>query len=157
MAPALDRKTVDERQLVVFRLGDESYGVDIHAVREIIRMQPITAVPNAPAFIEGVTNLRGQICPVMDLRRRLAIEAPAPTADSRIVVVQVEGDDVGMMVDDVTEVLRIDNERISPAAALVSTREARLVASIANLDERLIIILDLAHLFGAPEASESAA
>jgi len=133
-----------ERQLVVFQLASEVYGVDINGVREIIRMQEITQVPNAPEFIEGVINLRGKICPVMDLRKRFGVTAADVTADSRIVVVEVGGDDVGMIVDAVTEVLRVTEGRISPPTG-VSGGNADVVEGIVNLDDRLIILVNLEH------------
>lgn len=135
-----------ERQLVVFRLAQDIYGFDIEAVREIIRMQEITRVPNAPEHIEGVINLRGRICPVMDLRKRLGVSESRATAESRIVVVEIAGDDVGMIVDAVTEVLRVPGDRIQPPASLVITADTRVVEGIVNLGDRLIILVDLGTL-----------
>jgi len=108
-----------ERQLVVFTLAHEHYGVDIAAVESIIKLQPITVVPRAPAFIEGVTNLRGSVLPVMDLRKRFGLGSTAETAekeqkDRRIVVVALEGVKVGMIVDAVTEGRR-RRHRAAPA------------------------------------------
>ena len=99
-----------ERQLVVFSLAGEAYGVDIEAVREIIRMEEITQVPNAPEFVEGVINLRGMVCPVLDLRKRLGVDVSETTNESRIVVVEIDGEQVGLIVDEVTQVLRIGSE-----------------------------------------------
>ena len=96
-----------ERQLVVFDLNEEAYGVDISQVREIIRMQEITRVPRAPEFIEGVINLRGKVIPVVDLRARFSMPGTERTDEHRIVVVDVDGQDIGMVVDAVTEVSRI--------------------------------------------------
>ncbi len=140
-----------ERQLVVFRLANDVYGLEIQAVREIIRMQEITRVPNAPEFIEGVINLRGRICPVMDLRKRFAVGASDVTAESRIVVVEIAGEDVGMIVDAVTEVLRIPGDRIKPPSSVVTTTETRVVEGIVNLDDRLIILVDLDTLLSAED------
>ncbi len=140
-----------ERQLVVFRLGRYAYGFDIDAVREIIRMQEITRVPNAPENIEGVINLRGRICPVMDLRRRLGVSVTSATADSRIVVVEIEGEDMGMIVDAVTEVLRAPADLIQPPASLVVTSDMRVVRDIVNLGDRLIIVVQLGALLACDE------
>ena len=96
-----------ERQLVVFDLNEEAYGVDISQVREIIRMQEITRVPRAPEFIEGVINLSGKVIPVVDLRTRFSMPGTERTDEHRIVVVDVDGQDIGMVVDAVTEVSRI--------------------------------------------------
>ena len=135
-----------ERQLVVLRLAQDVYGFDIHAVREIIRMQEITRVPHAPEQIEGVINLRGRICPVMDLRKRFGLAVTDATADSRIVVVEMAGEDVGVIVDGVTEVLRVPGDRIQPPSAVVTNADTRVVEGIVNLDDQLIILIDLQML-----------
>jgi purine-binding chemotaxis protein CheW len=140
-----------ERQLVVFRLAQDVYGLEIQGVREIIRMQEITRVPNAPEFIEGVINLRGRICPVMDLRKRFGVAVTDVTTESRIVVVEIAGEDVGMIVDAVTEVLRVAGDRIQPPSSVVTTRETRVVEGIVNLDNRLIILVDLDTLLSAED------
>lgn len=132
-----------ERQLVVFDLGGEHYGVDIGTVREIILMQDITHVPNTPESIEGVINLRGRIVPVVDLRKRFGLTAGELTKDSRIVVVDIGQVDIGVIVDAVAEVLRIPANSIEPASLVITTSDSYYLEGIANLGERLIIILDL--------------
>jgi purine-binding chemotaxis protein CheW len=140
-----------ELQLVVFRLATDIYGLEIQAVREIIRMQEITRVPNAPDMIEGVINLRGRICPVMDLRKRFGLTMGDATAESRIVVVEVNGEDVGMIVDAVTEVLRVPGDRIQPPSNVVAGSNMRVVEGIVNLDDRLIILVDRDALLSADD------
>ena len=152
----LNGRSSTERQLVVFRLANDIYGVDIHAVREIIRMQEITQVPNAAEFIEGVINLRGKICPVMDLRKRFGVGVSDTTGESRVVVVEIAGEDVGMMVDAVTEVLRVSADRISPPANVVTGGDSRVVEGIANLDDRLIILIDLDRILTGDAIEETA-
>ncbi len=132
-----------ERQLVVFRLADAFYGVDIGSVREIIRTREITYVPGAPHVIEGVINLRGKICPVVDLRKRLDVAVSGTTDDTRIVVVEVDGEDVGVMVDAVTEVLRISDDCVEPRPPTITTAKSNLVESIANVGDRLILLVAL--------------
>ena len=97
----------DELQLVIFDLAAETYGVDIGSVREIIRMQETTKVPRTPDFVEGVINLRGKVIPVIDLRKRFGFKRAEATKDTRIVVVDIDGNDIGVVVDAVTEVLRL--------------------------------------------------
>ena len=133
----------EERQLVVFDLATEAYGVDINTVREIIRMQEITAVPRAPDFVEGVINIRGKITPVIDLRKRFGLEVTEQTQSSRIVVVDIRGQDIGMVVDAVTEVLRIPADSVEPCSSVVTTDQSDYLMGIARLDPRLIILLDL--------------
>jgi purine-binding chemotaxis protein CheW len=136
-------RTDTEEQVVVFELGREAYGVDIARVHEIIRMQTITAVPRAPQFVEGVINLRGKVIPVVDLRRRLGQTAGAPTRATRIVVVEIGAHTVGMIVDAVSEVLRVPAGAVEPPSSLVTTVDSEYLRGIAKLDDRLIILLDL--------------
>ena len=133
----------DEQQLVVFDLASEAYGVDIGAVREIIGLQEITKVPRTPQFVEGVINLRGKVIPVIDLRKRFALQVAAETGDNRIVVVDIGGQDIGAVVDAVTEVLRITRDSIEPPASVITTDDSGYLLGIGKLDDKLIILLDL--------------
>ena len=132
-----------ELQLVVFDLAAEYYGVDIGDVREIIRMQSITRIPGAPEFVEGVINLRGKVVPVLDLRKRLNRRINEQTKESRIVVVNIGSSDVGVIVDAVTEVLRIPVSAIEPPSSMITDAESDYLRGIAKLDTKLIILLDL--------------
>ena len=149
-----------EQQLVVFDVADEHYGVDIAAVEAIIKMQPVTAVPQAPPFVEGVTNLRGKILPVIDLRKRFGLPPLTPANETaarknmRIVVVDMKGQTVGMIVDGVSEVLRISADAIEPPSPLVTTVASTFIQSIAKAGERLVIILDLQHVLSPRETEE---
>jgi purine-binding chemotaxis protein CheW len=146
-----------ESQLVVFDLADEHYGVDIGAVESIIKLQAITAMPHAPEFVEGVTNLRGVVLPVVDLRKRFGLPAEEATKDTRIVVVEIGHDGgrhdttVGMVVDAVSEVLRVDEEDIEPPSPVVITADSAFITGIAKVDERLIILLDLGQVLSPEE------
>lgn len=148
-----------ERQLVVFELANEHYGVDIAAVESIIKMQPITTVPQAPAFVEGITNLRGSVLPVMDLRKRFGLNfkesSAEPTRDEkRIVVVSMDGMKIGMIVDGVSEVLRVQEETIEPPPPMVTTINSAFITGIAKVGERLIILVDLAKVLTLSEKDE---
>ncbi|MFA7296012.1 MAG: chemotaxis protein CheW [Dehalococcoidia bacterium] len=132
-----------ERQLVVFDLAGEAYGVNIGTVREIIRMQAVTHVPETPDFVEGVINLRGRVIPVVDLRKRFGLETSEHTSDSRIVVVDIAGHDIGVIVDAVTEVLRVAGASIESASALITTEDSYYMDGIAKIGDRLLILLDL--------------
>ena len=129
-------------------LSGENYGVDINGVREIIRMQEITSVPKAPSFVNGVINLRGKVIPVLDLRRRFSMRETEHTKDSRIVVVDIHGQDIGMVVDAVTEVLRIPNSAVEPPSSIVTTMDSDYLEGIAKLEGQLVILLDLTKVFG---------
>jgi purine-binding chemotaxis protein CheW len=148
-----------ERQLVVFELANEHYGVDIAAVESIIKMQPITAVPQAPAFVEGITNLRGSVLPVMDLRKRFGLsgreqKTESNRDDKRIVVVSMDGMKIGMIVDAVSEVLRVQEDVIEPPPPMVTTINSAFITGIAKVGERLIILLDLARILTVSEKDE---
>lgn len=143
-----------ENQLVVFKLANEHYGVDIARVESIIKMQAITAVPHAPRFVEGVTNLRGTVLPVVDMRRRFGLPAEDDTKDTRIIVVEIEGITVGMIVDAVYEVMRVPVEDIEPPAPMITTVDSAFIVGIAKVENRLIILLDLAKVLTIQEQSE---
>ncbi len=143
----------DEQQLVVFDLSTEAYGVDIGAVREIIRLQDITRVPRTPEFVEGVINLRGKVIPVVDLRKRFGLPAEEESKENRIVVVDIGAQDIGVIVDAVTEVLRIATESVEPPASVITTADSEYLLGIAKLDSRLIILLDLEQVLTEGEHS----
>ncbi|MEG6521239.1 chemotaxis protein CheW [Desulfotomaculum sp. 1211_IL3151] len=131
-----------EEQTVVFQLMGQVYGVDINAVFEIIRMESITKIPRAPHFVEGVINLRGHIIPVIDLAKRFGLGQNEQTQNSRIIIVEVSGQTIGVIVDLVQEVLRIPINGIEPPPPVVNGIEAAYIRGIAILEERLVILLD---------------
>jgi purine-binding chemotaxis protein CheW len=138
-------------QLVVFQLGHEFYGADISVVREVSPVQRVTRVPRTPKYIEGVTNLRGRVIPVVDLRRRLGLPVSAATKSTRIAVAELEGGQVGMIVDAVLEVLRVPQSSIEPPSQLLSKVDAEYVGGVAKVDGRLIILLDLGRVLQREE------
>lgn len=143
--------TSDHRQLVVFFVAGETYGVDIHQVKEIIRVPAITRVPKTPVFVEGVVNLRGSVIPVLDLRKRFGFEPGEANDDQRIVVIEMDDQTVGMIVDSVTEVLKVDTADIGPPSPYVVSVESQYIAGIAKLDEQLIILLDVDRVLTTTE------
>lgn len=146
--------TEAERHLVVFQLGNELFGVDIARVREIITLQPITRVPQAPEFVEGIINLRGRVIPVIDLRVRFALPKREATRATRIVVVEVEGEIVGMIVDAVSEVLRVGEEAVESRPAGTGHGQD-LAKDVVKLPDRLIILLDVTYLVSQSQVGES--
>lgn len=146
-----ETKRMTEQQLVLFDLASEHYALDSMNVREIIRMQAITRIPGAPASVEGVINLRGKVTPVMDLRQRLGLEAGPESKETRIVVVDVEGQDVGLIVDGVSEVLRIPVSVIEPTSTIVAPEEADYILGVAKLETKLVILLDIGRLLAGGE------
>jgi purine-binding chemotaxis protein CheW len=132
-----------EIQLVIFNLGRETFGVDISAVEGIIKMQPIVSIPQSPEFVEGVTNLRGKVIPVIDLRKRLSVSASALTKESRIVIINLNKSTVGMIVDSVNEVLRISDDTIEQTPTMVKSVNSEFVKGIAKVNNMLVILLDM--------------
>lgn len=138
----------NELQLVTFDVANEEFAVDILAVHEINRMIELTRVPQSPPSVEGVINLRGKIIPVVDLRKRFELEVTASTDQSRIIVVEVGPRVLGFVVDRVHEVLRIPDSIVEPAPSMTSSVDTDFIDGVAKLEDRLIILLDLAKLFG---------
>ena len=143
-----------EQQLVVFDLARESYGVDIGKVSEIIRMQEITKVPRTPAYVEGMINLRGKLIPVVDLRKMFGLAVEEQTKENRTVVVDIDSQSIGIIVDAVTEVLSISNDLVEPPSSVAT--ESDYLMGIANLGERIIILLDLEKVFTREQSREMA-
>jgi purine-binding chemotaxis protein CheW len=141
-------------QVVTFALGSEEYGVDIAQVQEINRMVTITHVPRAPQFMEGVINLRGQLIPIIDLRSRFGMERTDRTKNTRIVVTEIGSKRIGMVVDSVSEVLRIPVEQIEDAPDLVAGVDTEYIRGVGKMGDRLIIMLDLARIISGTEKAE---
>jgi purine-binding chemotaxis protein CheW len=141
----------DELQLVSFNIGSEEFGVDILKVQEINRMVEITKVPQAPHYVEGVINLRGKVIPIVDLRKRFDLELKEHDKNTRIVVVDIEGNVMGMIVDAVSEVLRLQASTIEPPPEIVTGINSDYIKGVAKLDDRLLIFLDLSKVINVGE------
>ena len=151
-------KTVGEVQIVNFTVGDVNYGAPVEQVREVRDVQAVTPVPGAPSYVEGVTNLRGQIITVMDLRKRLNIAKEGK--GEKIIVIEAGKAAVGVVVDTVTEVTTIDDEDVEKNMQ-VTAKLANYVVGVGKQGEKLIVILDLAKIISdikeeLPEQEETA-
>ena len=146
-----------EFQVVVCQLGQESYGLDISSVYEIIRFQQCTAVPASPRFVDGVINLRGRIIPVMDMASRFGQSRSETTKSTRIIEAGTNGMRVGLVVDAVTEVLMVPEDEVEPTPKVASGYDAAYIRGIAKLGEELVILLNLGVLFGEQEVQARAA
>ena len=148
----------DEIQLVVFTLkqGDTvcEYGVPITQVQEIIPMAKPTRLPQVPDFVEGIINLRGKIIPIIDLKKRFDMEATEITSDTRSVVVEVSGQTVGIIVDEVSEVLRLSKDNIEPPPAAIGGITAEYLTGVGKLEDRLLILLDVDKILTEQEKAE---
>lgn len=144
--------TIMERQIVVFTLGKEEFGVNISEVREIIRIEQITKIPNTETYIKGVINLRGGIIVVVDLAMKLQLQSKDADKNTRILVVEVGSNTVGMVVDSATEVLRLGSNQVQPAPQIITSKiDADYIEGVGILGERLLILLDLARVLGGQE------
>jgi len=140
-----------ELQVVGFRIGEETFGVRIGSVREIVRVPEITSVPNAQETIEGVINLRGKIIPVVDLRKRFGRGEITADKKNRILVVELENKLVGLIVNSASEVLKIPPSEIESPGSVFAGGESSYVTGVGKLQGRLIILLDINKLLHRPE------
>ena len=138
-----EKKEEGTSQIVVFGLSNEEYGIGIAQVQEIIRPVGITRIPGMPTFVEGVINLRGKIIPIIDLRDRFGLTKKEDDANTRVVVAEVSSQTVGLVVDSVSEVLRLANDAIDPLPPTITDIDAEYLKGVGKMDRRLIILLDL--------------
>ncbi|OCL25542.1 chemotaxis protein CheW [Orenia metallireducens] len=137
-------------QFIIFKLASEEFGVEITKVQEILKPQPVTKLPQAADFIEGITNLRGDIITIIDLRKRLDFPLDNEGED-RILVVKINDIDVGFIVDDASEVIRIEEEQIVAPKKGIAGIKTEYLEGIAKLEKRLIILLDLDKILTTEE------
>lgn len=140
-----------ELQLVIFLLAKEEYGLPITKVQEINRMVPITRLPQTPEFMEGVINLRGRVIPVIDLRKRFQLAASATNEDTRIIIVDVNGQTIGVVVDAVTEVVRLNGASVEPPPPAF-VLDSQYIHGIGKMEGRLLILLDIDKVLTSQEA-----
>jgi purine-binding chemotaxis protein CheW len=150
--PNNKNQNTSERQIVVFTLGKEEFGVNISEVREIIKMESITKIPNTDSYIKGVINLRGGIIVVIELAMKLGLDIKQSDKNTRILVVEIGNSTVGMVVDSATEVLRLAGNQVQPAPSIITEKiNADYIEGVGILGERLLILLDLAKVLGESE------
>lgn len=140
----------DEVQLVTFRLGGQDFAFNIFQVERILRYQEPARLPKAPAFLEGMLRYGGNVVPVVDLRKRVSVEAPLKE-ETRIMILEWEDGKIGVVVDAVLEVMKVPAERISPPTKLVRGLAAEYITGIVALDERTIVVLAPGKLLSSKE------
>jgi purine-binding chemotaxis protein CheW len=140
-----------EQQLVVFELANEFYGINIAMVESIIKVQTITQLPQTPLYVKGVTNLRGSVLPVIDLRTRFALDTKEDTRQTRIMIVTMGSIKAGIVVDAVSEVLRVSDETIEPLPPMINSIDSAFLKGIVRLENRLIILLELSKVLNLDE------
>ena len=153
---AAPEKEAEALQLIVFNLGDEEYGANINQVREIIRIGTITPIPDSPDFIKGVSNVRGEIPVIINLKARFFLPQDEDVESKNIVITEQEKNIFGLLVDEVTEVLRIPETDIKPTPELVTRIDRTYISGVITLENRLIIMLDLAKVLSPEELAKLA-
>jgi purine-binding chemotaxis protein CheW len=144
-----------EKKVVGFKLKEEEFAFDIMKVIEIIKLKEITEVPTAPEFIEGVINLRGKIIPIIDLRKRFNVEIEERDKKYRIIIVELGNKQIlGIIVDEVTKVLSINDDQLLPVPQTVSQAGGKYIESIIKIEDRIIILLDIEKIFSESEKIE---
>ncbi|WP_077624597.1 chemotaxis protein CheW [Sediminibacillus massiliensis] len=141
-------------KVIVFELKDEKYGVDIQQVRSIERLQNVTEVPRTAAFIKGVINLRGDITPIIDLKERLQIGETEYTDETRILIINIDTIQVGLIVDSATDVVDIDSSIIDPPPRIIGGVTDDFLRGVAKLEDKLLILLDMERVLTLEEINE---
>lgn len=144
----------DSTNLVTFRLGNGEYAIDIMQAKEIIKMEKITLIPNAPEFVEGVINLRGNIIPIIDLKKRFNLEETEGDKNTGIIIVKIEDVDMGIIIDAISKVVSISNSDIQPPPPMLSGIGQKYIKGVGKLEDKLLVVLDLEKLFASDEEEE---
>jgi purine-binding chemotaxis protein CheW len=150
----------DQRQLVTFQLGEELYGVNIMEVKEIVRVQDIRGLPNAPAYVEGIFNLRSEIIPIINLHKRFHIKKAFTSEDdemlSGFVIIEIDGMKLGVIIDRVSRVVTVEKEDIQPPPQMLSGIGAEYISGVVRQEESYLIILNIRDLFNPKELQKIA-
>ncbi|WZL82911.1 chemotaxis protein CheW [Vallitaleaceae bacterium 9-2] len=144
-------KNEDIKQFIVVKFGHEQYGINIQIVQNIVRMPNITRVPNAPAYIKGVINLRGEIIPVMSVRVKFELEEDQFTHATRIIIVKVDGNAIGLIVDEVLEVIQLSEAQIEKIVSDADDEKSKYVYAVGKVGEELVTLLNVGSIIGVEE------
>lgn len=140
-----------EKQYVVFKLGNEKYCADIANVGSITEFDNITKVPNTPSYIEGVINLRGEVIPIVNLKKRFSVKDTEASQDARIIIITYDGKNIGFLVDDASQVLRIDDKDIEPTPAIIAGEDRKYISGVGKVDGAIVVLLDLIKILSDSE------
>lgn len=143
-----------ENQFVVFKLGDEKYGVDILNVSTISEYLEITRVPDAPNYVQGMINLRGDIIPVINLKRRFNIPETEVSDETRIIIYTIDGVAIGFLVDEASQVLRVDDNDIEETPAILRGADREYISGVGKYNNQIIILLDFSKILSDAERAE---
>ena len=132
--------------LVTFKLGNNEYAIDIMQAKEIIKMEKITLIPNAPDYVEGVINLRGNIIPIVDLKKRFNLDENEEEKNTGIIIVKIDDVDMGIIIDAISKVVSIATSNIQPPPPMLSGIGQKYIKGVAKLEDKLLVVLDLEKL-----------
>jgi purine-binding chemotaxis protein CheW len=142
-------------QLVTFQISEELYGVDIMDVKEIVRIQDIRAIPNAPVYVEGLFNLRGEIVPIISLHKRFHLKKAQIGEDEELlsgfIIIDIDGMKLGVIIDKIERVVAIEANEIQPPPQMLAGIGAEYIQGVVNRESGYLIILDIRKLFSAKE------
>jgi purine-binding chemotaxis protein CheW len=148
------------QQLVTFQLGEELYGINIMDVKEIVRVQAIRAIPNAPTYVEGIFNLRREIIPIINLHKRFHLKKAAASEEDELlsgfIILDIDGMKLGVIIDRVSRVVTIEKEEIQPPPQMVSGIGAEYIQGVVRQEKGYLIILDIRDLFNPRELQKIA-
>ncbi|SCL96854.1 chemotaxis protein CheW [Sporanaerobacter sp. PP17-6a] len=146
---------MSENQYVVFKLGKEEYGIDIMNVKEIGSYKETVKVPNTPKFIDGIINYRGKVIPIINLKKRFNLENTEINADTRVIIINLNEKQIGFVVDEASQTVRLNDNEIDPAPDIISSIDRKYIIGVGKLsEERLLIIIDLEKVLNDSEKSE---
>lgn len=139
------------QQAIVFSLGEQNFGVDVLDSREIIALKELTKIPEAPDFVEGVIDLRGEIVPIVDLFKRLKLAGDFKDNGNKVIIVSAGGTLLGIRVDEVKEIIRINDQDISETPDIIQNLNSSYIEGVARFNEKLLVILNLNRVFSPEE------
>jgi purine-binding chemotaxis protein CheW len=161
MAVRTEVNKTESRQLVTFQLGEELYGVNIMDVKEIVRVQAIRAIPNAPTYVEGIFNLRSEIIPIINLHKRFHLRKLVTSEEDELlsgfIILDIDGMKLGIIIDRISRVVTIEREDIQPPPQMFSGIGAEYIQGVVRQEEGYLIILDIRDLFNPKELQKIAA
>jgi purine-binding chemotaxis protein CheW len=151
----------DQNQLVTFQLGEELYGINIMDVKEIVRVQDIRSIPNAPTYVEGIFNLRSEIIPIVNLHKRFHLKRMAASEEDELlsgfIILDIDGMKLGVIIDRVSRVVTIEREDVQPPPQMLSGIGAEYITGVVRQEQGYLIILNIRDLFNAKELQKIAA
>lgn len=145
---------MSEKQFVVFRLESEEYAIDIMNVKEIGPYELTTKVPNAPEFITGVVNYRGEVIPIIDLKKKFMLEESNKTVEKRVIVIGLDGKQIGFVVDEASETITFDDSEVDPPPEIILDATRKYITGVGKKENRLIIIIDLSKVLNKEEQAK---